>query len=101
MDMVKEILQVMNTQNGAITIRHLAYRTGYAPSTIVGVMMGMINQGYVTRGTNGSPGTDGEERCSCACCTRKPDRESTTSLDIQTYRITAKGLNYLRSWAGK
>lgn len=101
MDMVHAILQEMNKGSGAMTVRHIAKRTGFAHPTLVGVMMGMINQGYIARGSEEKEDTPGEQRCSCACCSRKPDQETTSSLDIRTYRITLKGQEYLRTWAGK
>jgi hypothetical protein len=100
MDMVREILQVMDSKP-AVTVRHIAYRTGYAPSTLVGVMMGMISQGYILRTKGDEDSGDSESRCSCACCVREKDRESTTSLDVTLYQITRKGQEYLITWAGK
>lgn len=101
--MVRQILEVMKGEIRGITIRHIAHRTGLAPSTLVGIMMGMINQGYIT-GVLSEAGEKAEGnavRCGCACCTRKTDRESTSSLDRRIYRITPRGVIYLRNWADK
>ena len=100
MDMVREVLQVLNGQNEAITMRHIAHHTGFSPSTLVGVMMGMINQGYVTEVLpSDMPGKTPVSRCTCACCTRHADQENTSSLDRRIYQICERGVIYLIYWA--
>ena len=102
MDMVREILQSMSAQPNAITMRHMAHSTGIATSTIVGVAMGMLNQGYIIEVLSalGNEST-GPARCACACCRRKIDKETTTSLDRRIFRITPKGERYLKNWSEK
>jgi hypothetical protein len=95
MDMVRQILEVMKREEGAVTIRHISHVTGSAPVTLVGIMMVMINQGYVTR-VQESDLTRDEiiSRCSCAYCSAGDDRKG-TSLDRTVYRISRKGEGYL------
>lgn len=100
MDMVREVLQVLCRQTEAITMRHIAYHTGFTQSTLVGVIMGMINQGYMNEALQSDESQEsGISRCMCACCTRKNDQENTSSLDRRTYRICGKGKIYLMNWA--
>lgn len=102
MDMVLEILQTINSQPESLTMRHIAYRTGIATTTLVGVMMGMLNQGYVIEVLPSSAGGSSvPSRCTCPCCRRKIDAESTTSLDRRLFRNTWKGERYMRNRAEK
>lgn len=102
MDVVRQILEVMAKESSGITIRHIAHRTGLVPSTLVGVMMGMVNQGYITGVLSENGASEKRDaRCTCACCTRKTDRESSSSLDRRIYQITLKGALYLQNWSDK
>lgn len=101
MDMVRKVLLVLNGQNEAITMRHIVYHTGFTPSTLVGIMMGMINQGYITEILPADmKGNRGISRCTCACCIPKNSQENglSTSLDRRLYRICEKGTVYLLNW---
>lgn len=99
MDLVRVVLEVLNGQDDVVTMRHIAYRTGFAPSTLVGIMMSMINQGYISEVHQaGQPGDKGISRCTCACCKKKSDLGNSSSLDRRTYRINQKGKIYLINW---
>ena len=95
--MVRQILEVMAETENAVTIRHISRKTGLVPSTLVGVMMGMINQRYIAEVIPKGTAGDQPLRCSCACCNR--DKEQTGSLDRRIYQITLKGRTYLKNWA--
>ena len=102
MDMVLEILQTINSQPNALTMRHIAHQTGIAMTSLVGVMMSMLNQGYVVEILSVSDRrTDGQARCTCACCRRKTDAKTTTSLDRRMFWITPRGVRYIGTWSGK
>ncbi len=102
MDMVLEILKTINGHPDALTMRHIAHQTGIATTTLVGVMMSMLNQGYVIEVLPASGnGSEGPVRCTCACCSRKTDAKSTTSLDRRLFKSTVKGERYIRTWAEK
>lgn len=98
MDMVRQVLETMAETDGAVTVRHISQKTGLAPSTLVGVMMGMINQGYIREVL---PDGDKKEpsRCTCACCIT--DHEKTSSLDRRIYQISQRGRIYLINWKEK
>lgn len=98
MDMVRQILETMAETDNAVTARHISQRTGLAPSTLIGVMMGMINQGYIGE-VLPDGGRQQPSRCACACCTR--DHENTSSLDRRIYQISPRGRIYLKNWEGK
>lgn len=98
MDMVRQVLETISETDDAVTIRHISHKTGLAPTTLIGVMMGMINQGYIGEvlpdGDNQQP-----SRCTCGYCTR--DHEKNSSLDRRLYQISPRGRIYLRNWEGK
>ncbi|WP_319579121.1 helix-turn-helix domain-containing protein [uncultured Methanospirillum sp.] len=98
MDVVRQVLEAMAKTGDAVTARHISRKTGLAPSTLIGVMMGMINQRYITEVIPES-GSEQPARCSCACCTS--DQEKTSSLDRRIYQITPRGRTYLQNWEGK
>ncbi len=96
MDMVRQILEVMRKEDGAVTIRHISHLTGCAPVTLVGIMMVMINQGYVTRVLEPDLTRDeNHSQSSCACCSAGENLKGGTSLDRTMYRISRKGEGYL------
>ena len=98
MDVVRQVLEAMAETGDAVTVRHISRKTGLAPSTLIGVMMGMINQRYIMEVI---PESGGEQttRCSCAFCSS--DQEKTSSLDRRIYEITHRGRTYLQNWEGK
>lgn len=94
--MVRQILEVMRKEDSAVTIRHISHLTGCAPVTLVGIMMVMINQGYVIRVLEPDLTRDeSHSRSSCACCSAGEDQKRETSLDRTVYRISRKGEGYL------
>lgn len=96
MDMIGEILRVLIGLQDGVTMRHIAYQTDMASTTLVGVMMVMLNQGYVVEIQLQPDSETG--RCRCACCRKKPDQER-SSLDRRLFKISAKGEQYLSNWA--
>lgn len=98
MDMVRQVLETMTETDDAVTVRHISQKTGLAPSTLIGVMMGMINQGYINEIL---PDGDSKQpsRCTCACCIH--GHLKTSSLDRRIYQISKRGRTYLINWKGK
>lgn len=98
MDLVRQILETMVENGDVVTVRHISGKTGLAPSTLIGIMMGMLNQGYIAEVISES-GHKLPERCSCAYCSG--DKDKTSSLDRRIYQITPRGRIYLQNWEGK
>ncbi|MDD1728457.1 MAG: hypothetical protein LUQ50_05240 [Methanospirillum sp.] len=102
MDQIGRVLEVMAKAMDAVTVRHITGETGIATSTLVGVIMAMIRQGYIrevhSKGTE--PG-ENNSRCTCVCCNPDSDHAGPGSWDQRFYQITPKGLAYLQNWNGK
>jgi len=95
--MVRLILETIVETEEAVTIRHISHKTGLAPSTLIGVMMGMINQRYIAEAMTEYE-SEQHARCSCSICSG--DQEKTSSIDRRTYQITTRGRTYLQNWEG-
>ncbi|HWQ66948.1 MAG TPA: hypothetical protein VN372_08770 [Methanospirillum sp.] len=96
-DQIGAVLSILTLQEEAITMRHIVHETGIASTTLVGIMMSMINQGYIREVTreNVCTGNPQNFRCGCACCSRKDDSKTTSSLDRRLFQITLQGRNHL------
>jgi predicted transcriptional regulator len=102
MDMVQKILIVMKAQQDPVTMRHIASQSGIATSTLVGVMMSMIDQGYISEVPNGSNrGFTMQNLSGCTCCNENTQEKRKTSLDRRLFRITVRGEQYIDNWSGK
>jgi hypothetical protein len=101
MDMIREILQVMEKQGEPITMRHIEFHTGFTRSTLVAIMMGMINQGYVTEVHHQENRTGKFTSCHCTDenCAALTQPSGRSSLDRRRYRICKKGERYLINWS--
>jgi len=97
MDMVRLILETIAETEEAVTIRHISHKTGLAPSTLIGVMMGMINQRYIAEAMTEYE-SEQNARCSCSICSGV--QEKTSSIDRRIYQITTRGRTYLQNWEG-